>query len=481
MPLVTVKGSKEIQITGICSDSRRAQHGDLFIARRGENFDAAQFIPNAVASGVSAVVTDLYDPSYSTITQIIHPAPQEIEADLSKAFYQDPSKNICLVGITGTNGKTTTAYLTKFLLDSAKHSSGLISTIESIIGNSHYPTTHTTLDVVENHKLIHEMVAKDCSNAILEVTSHGLDQGRVSNLDFDVAVFTNLTPEHLDYHSSMQEYASAKKKLFQLLKNSSKKSKLAIVNADSKWSKYMVEGYDLEVCTFGIDKEADLQATDIQVTPDGTNFILNKNEEKIPMKIPLIGRFNVYNALAAISICLFRGMALSEIQLNLEQFAKVPGRLEKIPSKEGIHVYVDFAHTADALRHALQTITHFSASKIFTVFGCGGNRDKQKRAKMAQVAEKYSTKVWITNDNPRKESPSDIVQDLVKGFSLDHYVIQLDRRKAIEEAICQAQSGDIVLIAGKGHETTQIFAHSSEKFDDREEALKALEKRCTFC
>lgn len=482
LPLETVKGSKDIEITGICIDSRRAKPGDLFIARRGENYDGAEFIPSAIASGVSAVITDLYDPSFANITQIIHPHPEEFAVILSKRCYLDPSKDLFLIGITGTNGKTTTAYLIQHLLQKAQEPTGLISTVETIIGTTRFENSHTTLDVIQNHQLLREMHVRGCKSAVMEVTSHGLAQKRVDELSFDCAIFTNLTPEHLDYHHTMEEYAGQKKKLFLQLEQSVKEKKCAIFNVDSPWSAFFREGLTLAQLTYGINHPADILASDITLTPSSTAFTLSIFEKQFAVKTPLIGRFNIYNTLAAVACAVFRGVKEEKIVSALQNLPNVAGRLEKVENNAGIDVFVDFSHTEDSLYHALSTLQELGAKRIFTVFGCGGNRDQEKRPHMAKVAEKFSHRIWVTNDNPRKEDPQKIAEEIVRGFSKSApYLVQLDRKLAIEEAIEEAKEGDIVLIAGKGHEQKQIFAHSTERFDDRQEAQNALKKRCTFC
>lgn len=439
---VGVKGSKEVEINGICSDSRKVAPGNLFIAKRGATFDGTQFIKQAVNAGAAAIATDLYDP-FLDQTQIIHPNVAQIEAKLASRFYGNPSKDLFVVGVTGTKGKTTTTYLIKYLLDGLNFPAGLIGTVETIIGDHRVFSTLTTHDVIANQKCLKEMVLKNCKAAVLEVSSHGLDQGRVEEIDFDLAIFTNLHPDHLDYHQTMDEYAAAKRKLF-------KKGKHSILNADSPWAESMGKG-----TFFGIEK-GDIQASGIVFNATGTEFMV----EGCKFHIPLIGRFNVYNALAAISVGLYKGAKINEIRDILAGFGSVPARLERVGN-----VFVDFAHTGEALENVLKTLREIAKGRVIVVFGCGGNRDPQRRKGMAEAAEKWADVSIITLDNPRNEDPNEITRQIVSVYK-NPPLVELDRRRAIELAINIAKADDLVLIAGKGHERVQIFATQTVPFDD---------------
>lgn len=438
-----IKG-KDVEITGISSDSRTVAPGNLFIAKKGGTFDGTQFIPQAINAGASAIVTDIYDP-FLSVTQIIHPSPQSIEAQLAARYYGDPSKELFVVGVTGTKGKTTTTYLIKHLLEPC----GLIGTVETIVGENRFPSTLTTHDVISNQKWLREMVIKGCQSAALEVSSHGLAQNRVEEIQFDVGVFTNLYPDHLDYHSSMEEYAAAKRKLFE-------KAERGIFNADSPY--VMGKGV-----TYGIEK-GDIRAEEIVLSPNSTQFKV----QNIPFSIPLIGRFNVYNALAAIAVGLDRGMKLSAIAEILATFTSVPARLQRIGN-----VFIDFAHTGEALENVLRTLKEISKGKVIVVFGCGGNRDPQRRIGMAKAADAFADISIITNDNPRKEDPQEIARQIQSGFTTPP-LVELDRKLAIEKALQMAGKDDLVLIAGKGHERVQIFAEQTIPFDDAEVVKNSL-------
>lgn len=439
---VTVKGSKEVEITGISSDSRTVAPGNLFIAKRGGTHDGTQFIGQAVSAGAVAIVTDIYDPSLEK-TQIIHKDVSSIEAKIAARYYGEPAEDLFVVGVTGTKGKTTTTYLIKHLLDGLKKPSGLIGTVETVVGDHRFFSTLTTHDVIANQKWLKEMELKGCKAAVLEVSSHGLDQGRVDEIGFDLGVFTNLYPDHLDYHKTIEEYAAAKKKLFA-------KAEQAILNADSPWSEFMGKGF-----TFGIEK-GDLRASDIVFTASGTQFVI----DNCRFQLPLIGRFNVYNALAAIAVGLQIGAKLHEMRDILAKFTSVPARLERIGN-----VFVDFAHTGEALENVLQTLQEIAKGRVIVVFGCGGNRDPGRRVGMAKAAEKWADVSIITSDNPRQEDPHEIAKQILAGFSRPP-LVELDRKRAISMAIEMAKPDDLVLIAGKGHERVQIFAHQTIPFDD---------------
>jgi UDP-N-acetylmuramoyl-L-alanyl-D-glutamate--2,6-diaminopimelate ligase len=460
---VSIRGSKEVEITGICANSQLVSPGNLFIARNGQNHKGSDFIPQAIESGALAVVTDIFDPFLGKITQIICDNIDDVQADIAAKYYQYPSTKLLTIGITGTNGKTTNAYLIKHLLDSIDMQAGLIGTIENIIGTNRTFATHTTPDCVTNQKLLKEMILANCKSAVMEVTSHGLDQNRVENIDFDIAVFTNLTQDHLDYHQSMENYFNAKLKLFTSLNEKS----TAIINLDDKFSEKIIEKTKARVVTFGIEKNADVMATNIKFSKFGTSFNLVYLGKEQIFHTPLVGKFNVYNILSAICVGIVNKIDLSKLAEIFQEISQVKGRLQKVIIDKKIHVFLDYAHTPDALINVLNTLKKIKAKKIITVFGCGGNRDKGKRPKMARAVEKCSDFSIITSDNPRSEDPKEIIDQIVLGFSNKFcYIVEEDRKQAIEKAIKMASEDDIVLIAGKGHETKQIFASKTIAFDD---------------
>lgn len=479
IPFEQIKGSKEHEITGICSNSKLIAPGNLFIARKGRVHDASIYIPEAIAAGAVAVVTDIYNPLLSKdITQLIHPNVGSIEGLIAATYYQFAGNELFIVGITGTNGKTTTSFLVKHILDTLSGPCGLLGTIENISGEHRYRSTLTTPDVSFMHKMLRDMTTQGCQNAVMELTSHALDQNRADQIDIDTAVFTNLSLDHLDYHQTMDEYCLAKNKLFRSLDPKKIKAihplgKCAIVNVDSTWHKKIIEGCKAKIFTYGIESPADLVAEEIQLSPLGSTLILNHKGHKVPLTWPLVGRFNAYNCLAAAAVALSRGLNLEQICKALSHAPAVPGRLEAVPNPLGLKIYVDFAHSDDALLNVLECLQEFKTGRIITIFGCGGNRDSTKRPKMAQVCERHSDIVIVTSDNPRNEDPVQISREVIAGFSRKNsYIVELDRTAAIEKAIALATPQDIILIAGKGHETYQIFAQKTIEFDDRKVALQ---------
>lgn len=486
IPVQQVKGSKEVEITGVCANSKLVAPGNLFIAKKGRTDDGALYVPEAIAAGAVAVVTDIVDPTIRDVVQIIHPNVASIEGLLAAHYYQFPSEDLFMVGITGTNGKTTTSFLVKHLLDKIEAPCGLIGTIEYIIGQHRYQATRTTPDVSSNHKMLREMLFQGCHSAVMEVTSHALDQGRVENIDYDACIFTNMTLDHLDYHHTMENYCQAKRKLFlsQQPKRRKKKQnweKTGIFNMDSPWVQQMREGCSSKALTYGIENQADLRATDIQLTSSGTEFVINYLGKKVPCVWPLVGRHNVYNCLAACAVGIVRNVPLDRIAEILSSSPSVPGRLEIVPNRLGLKIYVDFAHSDDALHNIFECLQEIKRGRIITVFGCGGDRDQSKRPKMAQVCEEFSDLSIVTSDNPRSEDPNHIIQQIIKGFrEKDSYVVEVDRRLAIEKAIDAATPDDIILIAGKGHETYQIFAHKTIEFDDRKVAALLCEQKASY-
>lgn len=440
LPITLFRGSKELEITGLCSHSKKVAPGHLFIAKVGSYDDGSKYIDEALSAGAAAILTDLPDPSLKA-TQLITEDVRRMEAQLAAKFYGDPSRELFMVGVTGTNGKTTVAHLVRHLLDG-----GMIGTIEYVIGQRHIPADLTTPDIITNQKLLREMVRVGCKACVMEVSSHALEQGRVEGIDFDIAIFTNLSQDHLDYHGSMEAYAAAKAKLFSGLKREAK----AIVPFGEK---RMIENCKAEVITYGIE-EGDVAARELRCAGDHSCFVL----DGVDYKVPLVGRFNVMNCLAALAVK--RG--------NLADFPQVRGRLERVCG----HIYIDFAHTPEALEKVLLALREFARGRIVLVFGAGGDRDRTKRPKMGQVAVRYADITILTADNPRSEDPHKICEEIAHPDAL----IEVDRRKAIARALALAAPEDVVLIAGKGHESDQIFAHKTVPFDDRQVVLELLEE-----
>jgi len=466
-----VYGSKEVEISGLTADSRIAAPGNLFVAKRGTALDGTQFVGAAVSAGAVAVLTDVYDPTVAA-TQIVVKQVAELEPFLASRFFGHPSRELFVAGITGTKGKTTTTYLTQHLLNGLGKQSALISTVETILGGEHRPSTLTTHSVVQNHKFLKEAAVRGDKAVALEVSSHGLAQHRVDAVEFDVAVCTNIFPDHLDYHHTMEEYVSSKGKLFELLASSSKKKKRVVVNVDDE------RAYSLrrDPCwTFGIENNADIRASDVTFDATGTRFMVSFQNQQQLFTSTLMGRFNVYNLLAAMSIGLHLGATLAQIAPILATFRTAPGRLQQILNPHGILTFVDYAHNGEALASVLRTLREIAKKRIICLFGCGGNRDPARRPEMARAAEQWADITVVTSDNPRTEDPMRIIEDILGGFKFpEKAVVVPDRREAIAKAISLAQAGDIVLIAGKGHEKVQIFGQKTVPFDDVVEAEKVL-------
>ncbi|NGX56510.1 MAG: UDP-N-acetylmuramoyl-L-alanyl-D-glutamate--2,6-diaminopimelate ligase [Candidatus Anoxychlamydiales bacterium] len=457
----TIKGKKDIDISGICSDSRYVSINNLFIAKKGLSYDGSNFIIDAINAGAIAIVTNIYNP-FIKATQIIVDDPASIEADIAEKFYGTSSNDILKIAITGTNGKTTTSYLIKHVLDNINIKSGLIGSIEYILGNNKLFSTNSTPGVVLNHKYIHEMKKNNLKALVIEATSHGLDQDRLKKIEFDISIFTNFTQDHLDYHENMQKYFSAKKKLFDNLK----KDSIAIVNLDDEKSLEIVKNTKAKVYTISTKKKASLKAYDINCTLEGSYFFIDHENEKHKIFIPLIGIFNVYNALSCIQALLLKKIKLVDIIKALKTFKNIKGRLEKVNSTKR-NIFVDFAHTDDALINVLSNIKKLTKARIINIFGCGGNRDSDKRKKMAIASEKYADISIVTSDNPRNEDPKKIIDEIILGFSKkDSYIVIEDRKMAIEKAIELSKKEDIILISGKGHETYQIIKDKKHDFND---------------
>lgn len=452
---VTWKGSKETDVTSITANSKSVAPGSLFIARRGKTGDGHPFIAEAISAGALAILTDTYDP-FLSVTQIIHPDVNSLDALLAKRFYHDPAKDLLIFGVTGTSGKTTTTFLMKHLLEEC----GLIGTVSWMTGKKVLPASYTTPDLLTLMQLFHEMNEEGCKSVVMEVSSHGIDQGRVKDIEFAAAIYTNLSQDHLDYHHTMEEYAEVKSRLFA-------HARLSIINGDDAYARLMIQNAK-KVIRYGLKSEFELSASHLQLSSQGMTFDVHWKEETVVFKTVLIGRFNVYNILAATALALTLGISLQKIASKLESFAGVPGRLERVVNPKNLQVFVDYSHKPDALKNVLQTLTELKKGRLITVFGCGGNRDVQKRPQMASISESFSDLTIVTNDNPRNEDPVEIAKQVISGFQKKSYLVELDRKKAILQALELAKPDDIILIAGKGHETYQIFAHQTIVFDDRE-------------
>ncbi|MCF6157578.1 MAG: UDP-N-acetylmuramoyl-L-alanyl-D-glutamate--2,6-diaminopimelate ligase [wastewater metagenome] len=463
----------EKEICGITHDSRKVKRGFVFIAISGNRLDGHDFIISAVEKGAVALVVEKRSEVMLHIPQIVVSNTRQALALLSNYFFDEPSSQMTVIGITGTNGKTTTSYLTRSIIEASGKEAGLIGTIQYQIGKRAIPAQETTPESVEIQNYLSQMVKADIKYAVTEVSSHALSQHRVDGIRFRSAIFTNLSAEHLDYHKNIKNYREEKLKLVKGLQSDA----FTILNDDQSASKYFVESTRSKVLWYGIKrKSADVVAECISMDKDTTRFLLNSPWGKKTIQSKLIGKHNVYNALAAAASTLALGFEIDAVQTGIESLCTVPGRLERIDCGQDFQVYVDFAHTHQALQVVLSTLRDTTTGRILLVFGCGGDRDRKKRPRMGYVAENYSDLFWITSDNPRSEDPSRIIHEVQKGLSKEaRFRIQPDRRCAIEEAILEAKSGDVVVIAGKGHEHYQISKGIVIPFDDRDVVRQILQ------
>lgn len=466
-------------VEGIAYDSRRMQRNFLFVALRGEKSDGHQFIDQVIEKGASVIVTD-QEVQQARATCIVVENTRHALADLGAAFYERPARRLKMAAVTGTNGKTTTSFLLKHLCEKAGLRCGLLGTVRYEIGDRVLPAVRTTPESLDVQDLLAQMVDAGCKAAAMEVSSHAIAQDRTRGLEWDVAVFTNLTQDHLDFHGTMENYFEAKAKLFtDLAEQKNKINPVAVINIDDRYGAQLVDRLEkkVPVITYGVGAHADFRASNYHAEFAGTSYRLDAKGKSYLVRVPLIGRFNVANSMAALAAAGSLGINLREAILSLSRSPQVPGRLEAVPAKRQFQVFVDYAHSDDALLNVLKTLRELSPRRLIVVFGCGGDRDRQKRPLMGRVVDENADLGIITSDNPRKEDPDAIIAEVEKGFRSDHYEKISDRAKAIARAIELAQPRDIVLIAGKGHEAYQEFADHTVPFDDIQVARRALEDR----
>jgi UDP-N-acetylmuramoyl-L-alanyl-D-glutamate--2,6-diaminopimelate ligase len=468
------------QVTGVEYDSRQVKPGDVFVAMKGESSDGNRFIEQAIAGGALAVISDSdRTPANIAWAKVAH--GRRALAIVSANFYGHPAEKIAITGITGTNGKSTTAFLLESILQAAARQAALVGTIEYHVAGEVLPAPHTTPESLELQRLFHQAVAAEETEAVMEVSSHALAQERTFGIPFDVAVFTNLTRDHLDYHGTMDEYFAAKKILFSGY--GTRAPRVAVLNADDDYGlqiKKFSQGAGSDVITYATSG-ADFHTSKLEVTARGTRFHLITPDDSIALASPLIGRVNVHNILAASAAAYARGCSAEAISAGIARLARVPGRFERVDCAQPFTVVVDYAHTDDALRNLTSLAREFvkhDGGRVITVFGCGGNRDRSKRPLMGEAAGRGSDFVVLTSDNPRNESPLAIINDAVVGVQRSgvKYTIEADRRAAIRTALAEARPKDIVLLAGKGHEKVQIVGAESTPFDDRQVAAEILKE-----
>ena len=462
----------DMDIAQISCDSRTLKKDSLFIAVEGVNSDGRDFIDEAISRGAVCVVARegrVGDNSHGVLVLSFSDTRFALAA-LSDEFYGHPSGDIKVVGVTGTNGKTTVTYAIDSILREAGFSTGLIGTINYRIKDDVVPAVNTTPCPPQLYSLLRQMVDSGCAYCTLEVSSHGLDQKRVEAVDFEAAVFTNLTQDHLDYHKSMDDYFLAKSRLFSGLNPKA----YAIINRDSPFACRLIGlSAQAKLVTYALDSSADFMARGIVLGLDYSEFTVEAKGIKAKIKTSLIGRHNILNLLAGAAFAVTQGIEIKYIKKGIESLKGVRGRLEKIDCR-GKSIFIDYAHTPDALENILGTLRRFAKNKLFVVFGCGGERDSSKRPLMGQVVERYADCIFITSDNPRSEDPEKICREIASGIKRKSYSVILDRREAISNALSESAAGDIILIAGKGHEGYQVFKGRKLVFDDRKVVEECL-------
>ncbi len=462
---------KRIMIRNVTYDSRKIVNGSLFVAIKGFKVDGHSFLETVEKNGAVAAIVENEIDSID-IPQIVVEDGRSAMALLVKEFYSSDITQLRTVGITGTNGKTTTTYLVKSVLDSAGLSSGLIGTIEYNIAGEKIDSWNTTPESADLLDMMYSMVSKGQKGCVMEVSSHGLSLNRADGIDFEVAVFTNLSQDHLDFHKDFEEYFRAKRRLFSLLKPNG----AAVINYDDEYGKRLINEVSQECLTFGLDSQAQVYVKKWNSDLDGLTIHISTPIGDVEINSTLIGQFNVENIIAAVAVGLAFNFDLKTIKNGIQNVNRIPGRLEPVKLKNGRVAVIDYSHTPDALQKALIELNKINKNNLWVIFGCGGDRDKTKRPLMGKIAEDYATKVIITSDNPRSENPDIIIEDILQGISIKENVeIKSDRKEAIKFALSNSESNDIILVAGKGHETYQEINGVKHPFDDRR-VIEELDK-----
>ncbi|MCX5632303.1 MAG: UDP-N-acetylmuramoyl-L-alanyl-D-glutamate--2,6-diaminopimelate ligase [Phycisphaerae bacterium] len=458
----------------VCADSRKLRQGDIFVAIKGSKADGHDFIGQAAVTGARYIVTQKpVTVASAEVIQVEDTA--EALGLLSQAYFDQPNSKLINLAVTGTNGKTTTTYLTRSIIAGAGHKCGLVGTVVIDLGSGtdDIESSMTTPDAFDLASISEKMIKAGSEYLIMEASSHAIEQNRLAGMNFKAAAFTNFTGDHLDYHKTMEAYLAAKLKLFDKLSP----DVTAIINIDDPVWEVVAAVTKANRVFYSLDRETDLTADILSMDITGTVFDLNFQGQKVRIKTPLIGRHNISNHLAAAGLAIGAGFSLKTIAEGLSKLNKVPGRLQKVSFSGDFTVLVDYAHTDDALKNVLSTLRPLCKKRLMVVFGCGGDRDKTKRPRMAQIVEQFADRIYVTSDNPRTERPATIIEDILKGFSnptAENIKTEPDRKKAIEAVIKDAQAGDIVLIAGKGHENYQIIGTEKLHFSDIETAAEFL-------
>ena len=470
---VALNADPETEITGISYDSRKTEEGDLFVAIRGFETDGHRFIPKAIEKKAAVILCETppeQDVPYVQVTD-----SRLALAFSSAAFFGEPASGMRMIGITGTSGKTSVSMLLKHVLEESGAKVGLIGTTGILIGQDEIPSEFTTPESLELHRLFRRMADEGCTHVVMEVSSHALELRRVAGIEFDTAVFTNLSQDHLDFHGTMERYAAAKKKIFS-------QCRAAWVNADDPWTPFMTEAVPCPVRRFGVWEESQLRAEQICLYPNRVCFDAACDDERVEAALHIPGAFSVYNALAVMAAALSEGITLSDSAGALRTAHGVKGRLESVPTDGNYHILIDYSHKPDALEKVLRSLRESTPGKLICLFGCGGDRDRLKRPLMGKIAAQLSDFVILTSDNPRTEEPEAIIDEIVPGLkdTATPWLRICDRVEAIHRAIDLAGDGDVILLAGKGHETYQIIGHTKRHMDEREivaDYLREREKR----
>ncbi|HJV44824.1 MAG TPA: UDP-N-acetylmuramoyl-L-alanyl-D-glutamate--2,6-diaminopimelate ligase [Bacillota bacterium] len=472
-------GDLDIEIKGIETDSRKVKPGYLFVAVKGYTVDGYDFIPSALSRGAVAVLGERTHPESGVSIEV-----KDIRralALLADRFYGQPTQTLKAIGVTGTNGKTTITHLVEKILTDYSLPTGIIGTIQMRFGEYQEEVKNTTPEALDLQRMFAYMEGNGATHACIEVSSHALEMGRVWGCNFGTAIFTNLTQDHLDYHHTMENYRFAKSLLFSGLGNAyhSEQRKVAILNIDDAASTFFRQVTAAEVITYGIDQEADVRAVNVVIHDSGTNYTLETYLGSIDIEMKMVGKFSVYNALAATAACLVEGVPLESIKQSLESIGGVRGRFERVDVGQNFTVIVDYAHTPDSLENVLKTAQEFVKGKIYCIVGCGGDRDRTKRPIMARIALNHADFTVFTSDNPRSEDPNAIIEEMVAGVcdQSGRYISIVQRKEAIEYMVSIAEQGDCIIIAGKGHETYQIIKDQVLPFDDKEIASVAILNR----